>query len=130
LYSRPDNVVVVGGSPEVVIDAKYKRLSDAVDAHLRRPNNSDVYELVAAMTAHGCHRGLLIYPRILGDVELLDGELRTWNVDAFGTSLVVGAVGLDLARLRGRADLQALHGRLASLLREAVPVLRSRPSVA
>jgi len=123
-YSRPDNVIRCAGVPLAIVDAKYKRLSEATDtSSLRKPNNADVYELVAAMTAQSCQTGLLVYPRINGDTELPDDLLRTWNVNAFGTDLTVGAVAIDLSQLRSSRDLDDVDRHLAAILTEMLPGL-------
>lgn len=115
-FSRPDNLVLRDGVPSVVVDAKYKRLSDAEGMRNRKPVNADVYELVAAMTAHNCRCGLLVYPRVLGDSVLNDHELHTWTISSFGTTLRVGALALDLSELRVHADLEKIDRTLARAL--------------
>jgi 5-methylcytosine-specific restriction enzyme subunit McrC len=98
-YSKPDNLLMEGEKSVVVVDAKYKRLSDNDGLKLRKPQNQDVYELVAAMTAHQCRIGLLVYPKVVTDQILNDNQLHVWHVEAFGESLVIGAVALDLMQL-------------------------------
>jgi 5-methylcytosine-specific restriction endonuclease McrBC regulatory subunit McrC len=122
-YSRPDNVLLREKRTIAVVDAKYKRLSDAENKRLSKPNNADVYELVAAMTAHDCKAGLLIYPHIVGDTELPDGQVRSWRVNTFGVDLKVSAVALDLTELRTTDDLVKVDRRLAEVLIEAIPGL-------
>lgn len=115
-FSRPDNLLLQDGAPAVVVDAKYKRLSDAEGMRNRKPVNADVYELIAAMTAHNCHCGLLVYPRVLGDAILDDHTLHTWTVSSFGTTLRIGALALDLRKLRVHADLETIDKTLAAAL--------------
>ncbi len=115
-YSRPDNLVTKHGAARVVVDAKYKRLSDAEGMKARKPVNADVYELVAAMTAHDCRHGLLVYPRVLGDTILGDDGLRTWTVSSFGTTLTISALALDLSGLRTHAHLQTIDKQLSDAL--------------
>lgn len=116
-FSKPDNVLTRGGNALVVVDAKYKRLSDDRGLDLRKPVSADLYELVAAMTAQGCTAGMLVYPRVLGDEELLDDRLRIWVVDGFGTRLFLGALALDLTALQSYADLQAIDAHLSDGIR-------------
>jgi 5-methylcytosine-specific restriction endonuclease McrBC regulatory subunit McrC len=104
------------GSPAIVVDAKYKRLADAEQSSLRKPVNTDVYELVASMTAHDSAQGLLVFPKIVGDSDLGDGLVRTWHVEAFGKTLRVNAVSLDLASLQRARDLRTLDERLAEVV--------------
>lgn len=116
-HSKPDNVLARDGRPLVVVDAKYKRLSDDRGLYLGKPVSADLYELGAAMTAQGCKAGLLVYPRVAGDEELLDDRLRVWVVDGFGTRLFLGALALDLTALRSYADLQAIDEHLGDGIR-------------
>ncbi len=115
-FSRPDNLILQDGKPLIVVDAKYKRLTDAEGMRDRKPVNADAYELVAAMTAHNCQIGFLVYPRVVGDGVLTDHELRMWTVNAFGTNLYIGALALDLAGLHTHADLDAVDKRFAEAL--------------
>lgn len=114
-FSKPDNIVFGAGRQALcVVDAKYKRLSDATGERDRKPQSQDVYELVAAMTAQKCEVGLLLYPRIIGDVELADRSLRRWSVDAFGRTLSVGAIGLDLMKLGSPEGARSIEVEIAS----------------
>ncbi len=117
-YSKPDNVVKNVDKAVAIVDAKYKRLSDQSGAKNKKPVNQDVYELVAAMTAQRCRVGLLVYPKVHGDAELSDGDLQVWTVDAFGTTLHVGAVAIDLVGLHSLNDLQKVDQKLASVLQD------------
>ena len=119
-FTRPDNVLYVQDKAELVVDAKYKRLADAEETRLRKPINSDVYEIVASMTAHDCPRGLLVFPKILGDSDLGDGQVRTWRVEAFGRTLLVSAVSLDLATLQRAEDMRHLDDRLATVVSDLI----------
>ncbi len=115
-FSRPDNIILQDGKPLIVVDAKYKRLSDAEGMKNRKPINADVYELVAAMTAHNCKIGFLVYPRVVGDSVLTDHELHMWTVHAYGTELCIGALALDLTGLQTHADLDVVDKKLAETL--------------
>lgn len=118
-YARPDNVLARDGSPQVVLDAKYKTLADAELTRLRRPQNSDVYQLAAALVAHDCQRGLLIYPRIAGD-PLGDEHLRRWTIDFAGRRLHVGAVALPVERLTNAAEVAAFDTTLTEHVRAMI----------
>jgi len=124
-YTRPDNVVYREGEPALVVDAKYKKLAEAEEGLLKKPRNSDVYQLVGSMTAHACHRGLLLYPKIAGDVDLGDGRLRTWLVDAFDETLTIVALALDLTDVQTAGDLRRLDERIAELLARSLQVERN-----
>jgi 5-methylcytosine-specific restriction enzyme subunit McrC len=97
--TKPDNVLYRSGQPALLIDAKYKRLSDAEHQHLKKPSNADIYQLAASAVAHGCRRGLLLYPKL--DDDLKDGELRCWRVELPGheDSILLGAIAVDLMKL-------------------------------
>jgi 5-methylcytosine-specific restriction enzyme subunit McrC len=112
-FSKPDNVLLEGDNSVLVVDAKYKRLSDNLGDRDRKPQSQDVYELVAAMTAHRCNKSLLLYPKVVGNESLTDGHLAVWNIDAFGTELKVGAIAIDLMELRNRGGLEKLEQSLA-----------------
>ncbi|MHB1638829.1 MAG: McrC family protein [Candidatus Dormibacteria bacterium] len=121
-FTRPDNVLYVQGKAALVVDAKYKRLADAEETSLRKPTNSDMYQLVASLTAHDCSHGLLVFPKIVGDADLSDGQVRTWHVEAFGKTLTLSAAALDLACLQGAEDLRHLDRRLAKVVTGLIPV--------
>jgi 5-methylcytosine-specific restriction endonuclease McrBC regulatory subunit McrC len=120
-FTRPDDVLYLRNKPVLVIDAKYKKLADADEINLKKPANSDVYQLVASMTAHDCSDGLLIYPKMFGDADLGDGQVRSWKVDAFGKQLRVNAVALDLASLQTSEDLLLLDQHLADVVTSVLP---------
>jgi 5-methylcytosine-specific restriction enzyme subunit McrC len=115
-YSKPDNLLTEGTRAVAVVDAKYKRLSDTQGIKNRKPQNQDVYELVAAMTAHQCKIGLLVYPKVSGDSELKDGQLQVWYVDAFDKQLTVGAIAVDLMELRYNDGIRRLEFCLAEAI--------------
>lgn len=120
-FSKPDNLLVgFDGIARCIVDAKYKRLSDATGERDRKPQNQDVYELVAAMTAQKCPVGLLLYPRIEGDVELADRTLRRWQIDAFGQPLMVAAFGLDLMSLGSAEGARSIEFDIATHLSSLV----------
>ena len=109
LYCRPDNVVSRLGHPALVVDAKYKLLDkDLVEidgrGKLKAPTSPDMYELLIAMVANKCTRGLLVYP----SADLTGssiGKVREWEVDAFGTPMRVGAIPVRMLGIESRAGL-------------------------
>jgi len=115
-YSKPDNLLTDGERKVAVVDAKYKRLSDSSGDKDQKPQNQDVYELVAAMTAHQCETGILVYPKVFGDVLLKDDQLQVWYVEAFGKRLTIGAVAIDLMQLRHAEGTRIIDQHLASAL--------------
>ncbi len=114
-YTRPDNVIYREDNPILLVDAKYKRLEDAEETGLKRPNNGDVYQLFASMAAHGSTRGLLVYPT-LGIVSTAD-RMQIWRVPANGDAFV-GAVTVDVSALTSRAALVEFDRRLADRILE------------
>jgi 5-methylcytosine-specific restriction enzyme subunit McrC len=112
-HTRPDNVIYKDGKPLVLIDAKYKRLEDADEMSLRRPNNGDIYQLFASMTAHKTNRGLLVYPALgLGSVA---DKMQLWKVSA-GADAHIGAVTVDISNLTSRSALGEFDRRLAQVV--------------
>jgi 5-methylcytosine-specific restriction enzyme subunit McrC len=110
-YTRPDNVIYFDGKPLLLVDAKYKRLEDADEGVLKRPNNGDVYQLFASMAAHRARRGLLIYPTV-GAGSSAD-TMQVWKVP-LGSEAYIGAVTVDLSDLISRAELHEFDVRLAT----------------
>lgn len=115
-FSKPDNVVFRDERPFAIVDAKYKRLSDAQGLRDQKPVNGDIYELIAAMTAQQCSLGLLVYPKVRGDEILTDDRLKVWQVNAFGKKLIVGAIAVDISQLHQRDDLRVVDKALADAL--------------
>jgi 5-methylcytosine-specific restriction enzyme subunit McrC len=106
----PDNVVRQNGKPKLIVDAKYKLLDRdlvAAEEGTGAPISQDVYELVAGLIAHDCHLGLLIYPAN-SPLETKASTVRTWSIKAFGADIRIGALPVDLLKLRSRKDLGAL----------------------
>ncbi|WP_346798065.1 hypothetical protein R5M92_04135 [Halomonas sp. Bachu 37] len=116
-YSKPDNVLVKNKTAHLILDAKYKKLSNNEGDKSRKPQNQDVYELVAAMSAHGCDKGLLVYPKILSDSLLDDRKLQVWHISSFGKTLTIGAVAVDLMDLRLPRGLRSIEHRLAEAMK-------------
>lgn len=120
-YSRPDNVVYdSAGQAVLLVDAKYKRLVEADEGTAARPNNSDMYQLFAAQVSHECERGLLIYPKVLGDYEPGDGIVRYWEFRGAGRPFLAGAVAVDISNLPSKAHLQAFDIQVSKLVSEVL----------
>lgn len=120
-FTRPDNVIYAGKRPMLLVDAKYKRFSEADETGAGdRPVNSDLYQMAASLVSHGCRRGLLLYPRMVG-TGAEDAATRWWSITLPTTGdLLVGAVSLDLNGLSRRGGVVALDGTLASVLQSAL----------
>lgn len=117
-YSKPDNLLKEGERSVAVVDAKYKRLSDNDGLKLRKPQNQDIYELVAAMTAHQCRIGLLVYPKVVTDRILNDNQLHVWRVESFGETLFIGAVALDLMQLNNPQGKELIDRHLGETIKK------------
>jgi 5-methylcytosine-specific restriction endonuclease McrBC regulatory subunit McrC len=116
-YTRPDNVIYEGAAPRLLVDAKYKRLEDADEGTPSKPNNGDVYQLYASMTAHGAGLGLLVYPRVIGDgIESGPSTIQAWRVGQPPNEGTVAAVSLDLGGLRSRSELNEFDQALLKTL--------------
>ena len=105
---RPDLVWWEGGKPCFVGDVKYKNLKrDAEDTSIR---NSDLYQLLAYVTALNLPGGMLIYAQ--GEAEVAD-----YTVRHSGKTLKVAA--LDLS-----GNLEQVLGRVRNLA-EQIKALRA-----
>jgi 5-methylcytosine-specific restriction enzyme subunit McrC len=116
LRCRPDNILRREGRPVMVVDAKYKLLDDelklvAGQQAANAPASQDVYELLGGMLAHGCDTGLLIYP---SNSASADYATRTWSINAFGRQVRIGALSIDLLRLRSRAEVAQLLAKVSA----------------
>ena len=120
-YTRPDNALYKSGLPALLVDAKYKTLGEGdVELVLKKPNNADVYQLFASMVAHGCTRGLLVYPQILSDEDLGDGKVRWWGVSTEAFKALIGAVALPISDLRSKSALGNVDGHLRAIVNAAL----------
>ncbi len=117
-FTRPDNVVYEGDVPRVLVDAKYKRLADAVMGSTKKPSNADVYQMVASLVSQQCDRGLLVYPKIAGDVALEDGTLRWWRIK--GERYLIAAVALPLHDIGTVDGLRRFDENLSRTMSEVV----------
>jgi 5-methylcytosine-specific restriction endonuclease McrBC regulatory subunit McrC len=110
-FTRPDNLLVdsTTGNSFLLVDAKYKSLTDAEeDGSSARPKNSDLYQLFASLVSHGCLHGLLLYPRLMGQSALDDGQARFWRVDSNGQTYWLAAATVNVGQadsLRSLAEL-------------------------
>lgn len=120
-YTRPDNVIYTGDQPMLLVDAKYKRFAEADDSGVGdRPVNADLYQLAASLVAHGCRRGLLLYPRMAG-TGVEDAAARWWSVSLpTAGDLLIGAVSLELNGLSSPGGVAAMDAALAVVLRSAL----------
>lgn len=120
-FTRPDNVIYAGEQPMMLVDAKYKRFAEADEAGVGdRPVNADLYQLAASLVAHGCRRGLLLYPRMTG-TGAEDATTRWWSIPLpTAGDLLVGAVSLDLNGLSKPGGLDVLDASLARVLQNGL----------
>lgn len=121
-YTRPDNVLYIEGKPILVIDAKYKTLTDAEEGPLKKPRNSDIYQLFASTLSHKCDRGLLIYPKTLNDDALPGGKIRYWSHKVNENNILMGAVAVDISGLYSKKELNDFDLHLTSLLKDFLRV--------
>lgn len=117
-YTRPDVVVYQGGTPTLLVDAKYKKFSDAEQGDNRRPENSDVYQMFASLISHECDRGLLVYPRMLADGDPGNAKIKMWKVSVSGKPLLIGAVAVDISNLSSKSALENFDSKIAALINE------------
>jgi 5-methylcytosine-specific restriction enzyme subunit McrC len=117
-YTRPDVVVYQNGAPVLLIDAKYKKFSDAEQGDNSRPEHSDVYQMFASLISHKCERGLLVYPRMLAEGDPGDAKIKMWKVSVVGEPLLIGAVAVDISNLSSKSALENFDSKIAALINE------------
>lgn len=116
-YTRPDNLLCREEKPLLVIDSKYKILADAEEGTWSKPRNSDIYQLYASAISNNCNRGLLVYPQVLADRDLGDGQIHFWKVRRHeGAPVLLGAVATDISGLASQSQLQQFDENLGNLL--------------
>lgn len=121
-YTRPDDVVYEGEAPRLLIDAKYKLLGDPRRGYRKRARNSDLYQLAASLAAHGCTRGLLLHPHIVGDERYQDTGLQSWRVTLGGADQIISSAAVDLSGIASPSVRARFEQSLCALLQEAISV--------
>jgi 5-methylcytosine-specific restriction enzyme subunit McrC len=119
-FTRPDNVLYRDGRPVLLIDAKYKKLSEAEQGDKERPENADIYQVFAALVSHGCDHALLVYPRMLADKDPGNVKVRFWKVSVADRPLLIGAVTLDISNLSSKANLGHFDNKMAELIKDVL----------
>jgi 5-methylcytosine-specific restriction enzyme subunit McrC len=110
---------VAGTKKSLIVDTKWKRLSDEEG---RRPSRPDLYQLYAYLHRYDCARAYLLYPKA-ADVLPRDLNARGRNDSHAGT---VGVRFVDLNRkLWTREGKTALADELAVLVREGLDLAES-----
>lgn len=61
-YTRPDLVIRRGQGVELVIDTKWKRMTQRIDDPKRGVSQPDVYQMMAYARLYGCRDVMLLYP--------------------------------------------------------------------
>lgn len=102
LDTTPDITVQAGGSPLLLMDAKYKVLGD-------HPNNADIYQVLAGGRVSGVGSVALLYPAG-------DNSLATSSYVPFGAGLpsVISTVRIGLNAFSSRSALRLLRDEFAS----------------
>ncbi len=98
LLMRPDLLLIRAGTPAVVIDAKWKQLSESSVIP------EDVSQVLAYCAALGVGRGMLVYP---------GRRDRSWNYELSGSP-----IRLTLHTLRVVGSAEALQRSMRRLLRD------------
>jgi 5-methylcytosine-specific restriction enzyme subunit McrC len=106
LHLKPDLLVEHGGKT-LVLDTKWKRLSEKKAA---RPSDPDLYQLYAYLLRYKCERAILLYPAradlVARDLEAFRGKHGDKAGEKVGT---IGVTFVDVSRPlwtpRGKADL-------------------------
>ena len=99
--TKPDIVVHRGDTPVIVIDAKWKRLSRAIDDPKHGVSQPDVYQMMAYAHVYQVKKLLLIYPHHdeLGTQEGILGEYKI-----MGTESSIAIATLNLSKLGSIAN--------------------------
>jgi 5-methylcytosine-specific restriction endonuclease McrBC regulatory subunit McrC len=120
--SKPDNIIQIDGTTELVVDAKYKRFEDATEeTRGSRPTNGDLYQVAAAAVAHHCNRGLLLYPRLSTGDAATTAPIRWWRVDAWADEPIrIGVATVDLEILGERGGMANFDEVLRQRIDEAL----------
>ncbi|QXF12877.1 McrC family protein [Sphingopyxis terrae] len=94
---RLDIVVYRGSEPVMVIDTKWKRISDRIEDAKQGVGQADVYQMMAYSRLYGCPRVMLLYPHHAGlnshgetgryKIAGCDHELVTATVDISASSI-------------------------------------------
>jgi 5-methylcytosine-specific restriction endonuclease McrBC regulatory subunit McrC len=94
LTIEPDASILIGDSPELIVDAKYKLVAqgNAFQSIAR----SDVYEATAYLEATGCSRAILVYPRDSDSATPCPGSASVFEHVRIGSKELLG-VHLELS---------------------------------
>jgi 5-methylcytosine-specific restriction enzyme subunit McrC len=111
--TRPDVVITRGGSPVLVLDTKWKRLSHGADDPKRGVGQADVYQMMAYAQVYACGRLALLYPHTR-DANDQEGLLQLHRVRG-AEDVRLAIASLDLTQLK---DVEARLGRLVGRLVE------------
>ncbi len=121
LNMKPDLLVERGGKT-LVLDTKWKRLSEAKGA---RPSDPDLYQLYAYLHRYDCERATLLYPARANVAPRDLDALRNKHGEKAGT---IGVRFVDVGRplwtSKGRADLAK---ELTGIIREGLGLAGAEP---
>jgi hypothetical protein len=96
LMVEPDASILIGDSPELIVDAKYK--SAASGTVIQSIARSDVYEAIAYLEATSCSRAILVYPRDSNSSTPCPGSasvferVRVGSRELFGMHVEIGGM--------------------------------------
>lgn len=90
---RPDIVVYSGSEPVMVIDTKWKRISDRIEDPKQGVGQADVYQMMAYSRLYGCPRVMLLYPHHAGLNSR--GETGRYNIAGCDHQLVTATVDIS-----------------------------------
>lgn len=121
LHLKPDLLVERGGKT-LVLDTKWKRLSEAKAA---RPSDPDLYQLYAYLHRYGCERATLLYPARAGLASRDLDALRSKHGEKAGT---IGVRFVDVSRpLWTPVGKAAFANELAVIVREGLDLAGATP---
>lgn len=106
--TRPDIIVSRRGTPQLIIDTKWKRLTSKVDDPKRGVAQGDVYQLMAYGRLYGCPQLMLLYPHH-DDLTQPEGVIGRHRIEGGEDRLTVATI-----RLGQRSTIGDRLARLAT----------------
>lgn len=115
-YTRPDNVIYQDDTPLILIDAKYKNFTDSETGSSKRPQNNDVYQLVASLVSYDCNIGVLLYPGMGGSESNGKNAFHIWKIGGGSDIRVVIGVSLNFSYMQDKKNLFKIDENLSNLV--------------
>ncbi|MCM1500636.1 MAG: McrC family protein [Clostridium sp.] len=115
-YTRPDNKIVINGKPMLLIDAKYK--NNFVNNRVKKPINTDVYQIFASMVSHGCMKGILISP--CESTESMYS--RHWTIEDNGKKYTIYSLMLNISDISTVSKIRELKRNILCFIEKELEI--------